>query len=132
VGTLVAELLAHEVTSLVQDVFVPGTGGRDTSGEDADVVRNTVRKRTVLKTKSIETKTLDRLDVAYARSRLTRNHDCLFLEGQLSNKCLCTCSCVFPAADTGSIGCGIVSDTIEINVSKQDDLREGMTGGEWP
>lgn len=104
------ELLAHQETSLIQDVLVPGTGGRNTSRENADVVGDTVGEGTILEAKAVEAETLDRLDVTNAGTGLTSDHLSLLFQCQLSHKGLGPLVSFFPA-DTSRISCNNVSIT---------------------
>ena len=104
------ELLAHQETSLIQDVLVPSTGGRNTSRENADIVGDTVGEGTILEAKAVEAETLDRLDVTNAGTGLTSDHLSLLFQCQLSHKGLGPLVSFFPA-DTSRISCNNVSIT---------------------
>lgn len=108
-GTLRLEFLAHEETSLPHDVLVPRASGRNSGREDTDVVGYTVRKRTVLKTETIEPQALDGLNVADTRARLASHHDRLLIESQFIDKSLCSLEGIFPTSDTSRIGYDDVS-----------------------
>jgi hypothetical protein len=104
------ELLAHQETSLIQDVLVPGTGGRNTSRENADIVGDTVGEGTILEAEAVEAETLDRLDVTNARTGLTSDHLSLLFQCQLSHEGLGPLMSFFPT-DTSRISCNNVSIT---------------------
>lgn len=104
------ELLAHQETSLVQNILVPGTGGRDTSGEHADIVGDTVGEGTVLEAEAVEAETLDRLDVTNARTGHTSDHLSLLFQCQLSHEGLGPLVSFFPA-DASCVSCNNVSIT---------------------
>jgi hypothetical protein len=110
VCALCPELLAHQETSLVQNVLVPGTGGRNASRENADIVGDTVGERTVLEAEAVETETLDRLNVTNARTGLTSDHASLLFQCQLSHEGLGPLVSFFPA-DASCVSCGSVSIT---------------------
>jgi hypothetical protein len=111
VCALCLELLAHQETSLVQNVLVPGAGGRNTSRENADIVGDTVGERTVLEAEAVEAETLDRLNVTNARTGLASDHLSLLFQCQLSHESLGPLVSFFPA-DTSRISCNNVSITV--------------------
>jgi len=104
-----SELLAHKETSLIQDVLVPRAGGRNAGREYAHVVGNTIRKRTILKTETIEAKSLDWFDVTNAGTRLAGDHDGLLFQSQLGNEGFRPLEGFFPASNAGSIRCDTVN-----------------------
>jgi len=110
VRALCLELLAHQEASLVQDILVPGTGSRHTSGEHADVVGDTVGEGTVLETESVEAETLNRLNVTNARTGLTSDHLSLLFQCQLSHEGLGPLVSFFPT-NASRVSCNNVSIT---------------------
>ena len=132
VCALCLELLAHQETSLVQNVPVPGAGSGNTSGENADIIGDTVGERTVLEAETVEAETLDRLDVTDARTGHTGDHLSLLFQCQLSHEGLGPLVSFFPA-DTSRISCKIVSMILH---QRQEldrwNVRDGMTEGECP
>jgi hypothetical protein len=109
VRALCLELLAHQETSLVQNVPVPGAGGRNTSRENADIVGDTVGEGTVLEAEAVEAETFDRLDVTNARTGHTSDHLSLLFQCQLSHEGLGPLVSFFPA-DTSRVRCEVVSN----------------------
>lgn len=105
-GSLGLELFAHGLTSLVDDLPVPGAGGRNASRKDADVVGETKGQGAILEAETVEAESFDGADVANAWALGTSHHQSLLVDGQLVDEGLRLLESLVPTTVTSDVGRG--------------------------